>query len=91
MLEDGFRKELGYLGTVSGRDEPKIERAGLSVRHEGDVPYFDQSKIVLVCRKLFVQQLDPKGFVDTTIEPKVYPDKDYHFMYVCEVEKVLVR
>ena len=91
VLEDGFRKELGYLGTVSGRDEPKIEKAGLTVRHEDGVPYFDQSKMVLVCRKLFVQQLDPKCFVDMTIEPKVYPDKDYHFMYVCEVEKVLVR
>lgn len=91
VLEDGLRKELNYLGTVSGRDEPKIEKAGLTVCHEDGVPYFDQSRIVLVCRKLFAQQLDPKCFVDTTIEPKIYPNKDYHYMYVCEVEKVLVR
>lgn len=91
VLDENFRKELIYLGTVSGRDEAKIEKAGLTVCHEAGVPYFDQSKIVLVCRKLFCQQLDPNCFVDTTIEPKVYPNKDYHYMYVCEVEKVLVR
>lgn len=91
VLDENFRKELTYLGTVSGRDEAKIEKAGLTVCHEAGVPYFDQSKIVLVCRKLFCQQLDPNCFVDTTIEPKVYPNKDYHYMYVCEVEKVLVR
>ena len=86
-----MRKELNYLGTVSGRDEPKIEKAGLTVCHEDGVPYFDQSRIVLVCRKLFAQQLDPECFVDKEIEPKIYPNKDYHYMYVCEVEKVLVR
>lgn len=91
VLDENFRKELTYLGTVSGRDEAKIEKTGLTVCHEAGVPYFDQSKIVLVCRKLFCQQLDPNCFVDTTIEPKVYPNKDYHYMYVCEVEKVLVR
>lgn len=91
VLDENFRKELTYLGTVSGRDEAKIEKAGLTVCYEAGVPYFDQSKIVLVCRKLFCQQLDPNCFVDTTIEPKVYPNKDYHYMYVCEVEKVLVR
>ncbi len=91
VLDENFRKELTYLGTVSGRDEAKIEKAGLTVCHEAGVPYFDQSKIVLVCRKLFCQQLDPNCFVDTTIEPKIYPNKDYHYMYVCEVGKVLVR
>lgn len=91
VLGEEFRKELTYLGTVSGRDEDKIQKAGLTIAHEDGVPYFDQSHVVLVCRKLFAQQLDPDCFVDKTIEPKVYPNKDYHFMYVCEVEKVLVR
>lgn len=91
VLEDCFRKELSYLGTVSGRDEPKIEKAGLTIRHEDSVPYFDQSKIVMICRKLFAQQLNPDCFVDKTIEPKIYPNKDYHVMYVCEIEKILVE
>ena len=90
VLDEGFCKELTYLGTVSGRDEAKIEKAGLTVCHEDGVPYFDQSKIVLVCRKLFAQQLDPACFVDKDIEPKVYPNKDYHVMYVCEVEKIML-
>lgn len=91
VLEDGFRRELSYLGTVSGRDEPKIAKAGLVVCHEDGVPYFEQSRLVMICRKLFSQQLDPRCFVDKELDQKIYPDKDYHFMYVCEVERVLVR
>ena len=91
VLKEGFRKELTYLGTVSGRDEAKIEKAGLTICHEDGVPYFDQSKLVLICRKLFAQQLDPSCFVDKDIEPKMYPNKDYHFMYVCEVEKIMIK
>ena len=38
VLKEGFRKELTYLGTVSGRDEAKIEKAGLTICHEDGVP-----------------------------------------------------
>lgn len=34
VLDESFRKTLNYLGTVSGRDENKIEKAGLTVAHE---------------------------------------------------------
>ena len=31
-------KELGYLGTVSGRDEDKIQKSGLTLTHLNGVP-----------------------------------------------------
>lgn len=34
FLGEEYRKELSYLGTVSGRDEDKIAKAGLTVVHE---------------------------------------------------------
>ena len=44
----------------------------------------------MVCRKLFAQPLDPEGFIDKECDTKWYPQKDYHTMYVVEIEKVLV-
>lgn len=35
ILGEEHRKTLSYLGTVSGRDEDKISKSGLHVKHEG--------------------------------------------------------
>ena len=90
ILGEEHRKTLSYLGTVSGRDEDKISKSGLHVEHEGVTPYFEEANTVMVCRKLFAQPLDPAGFIDKECDTKWYPQKDYHTMYVVEIEKVLV-
>lgn len=86
-----FKKQLSYLGSVSGRDEDKIAKAGLTVAHSGDTPYFEEAHLVMVCKKLYKQPLDPEGFIAKELDEKWYPNKDYHEMYIVEVEKVLVR
>ena len=91
VLPEEYRKELGYLGTVSGRDENKIEKAKLTVAHEGGVPYFAESKLSLVCRKLYAQELKPECFIDSSLDEKWYELKDYHTMYVAEIETVLEK
>ena len=91
VLDEEYRKTLNYLGTVSGRDEDKIAKAGLTVEHEGKTPYFGEANTVLVCRKLYAQEFDPACFIDKSCEEKCYPNKDYHTMYIAEVEQVLVR
>ena len=91
VLDEEYRKTLNYLGTVSGRDEDKIAKAGLTVEHEGETPYFGEANTVLVCRKLYAQNYDPACFIDKSCDEKWYPDKDYHTLYIAEVEKVLVR
>ena len=45
---------------------------------------------VLVCRKLYAQPYDPACFIDKSCDEKWYPNKDYHTMYIAEIEKVLV-
>ena len=90
ILGEEHRKTLSYLGTVSGRDEDKISKSGLHVEHEGVTPYFEEANTVMVCRKLFAQPMDPAGFIDKECDTKWYPQKDYHTMYVVEIEKVLV-
>ena len=79
------------MGTVSGRDENKIEKAGLTVRNDYDAPFFDEAKTVFVCKKLFAQELDPNCFIEKSIDGAMYPKHDYHTMYVCRIEKILER
>ena len=86
-----YKKELGYLGKVSGRDENKIEKANLTVSYENEVPYFEEANIVLVCKKLYHQYLEEQCFIGTENVEKWYPDKDFHMMYVVEIEYVSIE
>lgn len=91
VLDESFRKTYSYLGTVSGRDEDKIAKSGLTIVHEGETPYFAEANTVLVCRKLYAQEYQPECFLNGELDAKWYPGKDYHTMYIAEIEKVLVR
>lgn len=91
LLDDSHRKTLNYLGTVSGRDEDKVGKSGLTVAHAGETPYFEEANTVLICKKLFAQEYQPESFIDTTIDAAMYPGKDYHTMYIVEIEKILVQ
>ena len=83
-----YRKMLGYMGRVSGRDEDKIATAGLTLRHEENIPYFDEASTVLLCRKLSCHPLSPDGFLSEDVA-RCYPTPDYHDLYVGEILRIL--
>lgn len=85
------RKMLSYFGTVSGRDEDKIAKSGLTrLEYNGQV-CFEEARAAMVCRKLYAQELKKECFVDKDSDDRWYQDGDYHTMYVMEIEKILVR
>ncbi|MFA6856499.1 MAG: flavin reductase family protein [Treponema sp.] len=86
-----YAKTLSYLGSVSGREEDKITRSGLTVVHSGSTPYFDEAAAVLVCRKLCRQPVEAANFIAADIDSSWYADKDYHDMYVGEITQLLIR
>ena len=96
-----FKKQMAYLGSVSGRDEDKIGKAGLtpvyadrstSGRLQGkNTVYFEEAKLVLVCKKLYQSELQESGFLYQDTIDANYPQRDFHTMYVGKIEKVLVR
>jgi len=90
VMPSSYKKDLAYCGKVSGRDEDKIAKCGFTVEHENGVPYFKESRLVMACRKMFTQELSSAGFVDKSIIDANYSDKDWHVMYIGEIEKVLV-
>lgn len=89
FLDKKYRKELNYLGTVSGRDEDKIEKSGLCLEFTDDTPYFNEADYVLILRKLVRQPLSYEALVDQTIDQTFYANKDYHILYIAEITKVL--
>ena len=93
FYDDTFKKDLSYLGSVSGRDEAKISKARLTPTDANGIPYFEEAKIVLICKKLYAQPMDPAGFTEAgrELDGEWYPEKDYHVLYAAEIEKILVR
>lgn len=90
FFDGACKKEMGYLGKVSGRDEDKVAKTGLTpVQVEGE-PTFAEAKLVLVCRKLYEDTIKPELFKDASIDGKWYPEKDYHTMYIAEVTEAYV-
>lgn len=87
---ESMREMLAYMGKASGANEDKIAKAGLHLIAD-HAPYFEEANEVLICRKLFAQELDPECILDALIDKQNYPQKDYHILYIGEIEKILVK
>ena len=91
ILPDGYRDTLNYFGSVSGRDEDKIAKSGLTVEKCENTPYFAEGKLVLICRKMFAQEIKAESFIDKEALEKWYTNNDLHTLYVAEIVKVLEK
>ncbi|MDF9867313.1 flavin reductase (DIM6/NTAB) family NADH-FMN oxidoreductase RutF [Bacilli bacterium PM5-3] len=91
FFDKEFRDDLTYLGTVSGKNEDKISKSSLTLINSNNIPYFNEAKLVLICKKLYVQNMVESSFMyDETIENN-YPYKDYHTSYIGEIINVLKK
>lgn len=80
-------------GKESGRDVNKTEKTGLTPIFDNDTeaPYFGEARLVLICKKVYVQDLDKNSFIDTDIVDNVYPNNDFHTMFYGKIIKALVK
>ena len=85
FFSDEYKKALTFCGRNSGRDCDKAKETGLTPMEVDGSMSFEESETVIVCKKLFYQDINPEGFVDKAIDGVCYPEKDYHRMYVGEV------
>jgi flavin reductase (DIM6/NTAB) family NADH-FMN oxidoreductase RutF len=81
-----YKSSLDLLGSKSGREGDKIADSGLTPEKSSEVksPCFKEAELVIECRKMYWQDLDPSHFLFANIEHK-YPRKDYHRVYFGEV------
>ena len=100
VFENSWRKMLGYCGTVSGRQEDKVAKAGLTVAHKDGVPYFEENRMAFLCKKLCVTPLAEEDFLgNSAFTDKWYGGENradgtgggYHLLYIAEITDVLVK
>ena len=89
--KDTYRDALRFCGTKSGRDVDKFAATGLTVEKTAEgTPYVGEANLVLLCRKLYADDLKEGCFIDPEML-KHYAAKDYHRFYICEITEVLVK
>jgi hypothetical protein len=88
---DGYKKELGVLGRVSGRDTDKIQDVHFHTTYLENVPTFQEAKLVFIVEKIYQDTLKPECFLDKSLDDKNYPQKDYHTMYIAKIKSVYVQ
>lgn len=91
FFNEKYKKDLSYLGAVSGRDEKKLDKTSLTVEFIDGTPAFKEAKLTIICRKLYSQEMNPKCFIDSTLDIKNYKNKDYHTLYFSEIEKIIIK
>ncbi len=93
-----YRKELGYLGSASGRDVDKMSGCGLTpVELDGGLTAFAEASAVLVIDKLYDHQFDPARVPERIMKDakpfnyaNVAPD-DLHRIYIGAIREAYVR
>ena len=86
----GNQKEIHKVcGSKSGRDVNKTELTGLNPVFQDGTVYFKEARLVLVCKKMYVDILKEENFINKS-PLKWYENKDFHYMIIGKIEKVLI-
>ena len=83
-----YKKQLGYLGSHSGRDGDKIAHCGLTPVFSGETTYFEQAQLVFICNTLYRAPVKEEFFSDKSLVSEYYPNKHFHDMYIGEITEV---
>ena len=59
--------------------------------YKRQAPYYEQAKLVFLCRKLYRQDMTAESFLQPENLKRWYPQMDLHRMFVGEIVKVLER
>ena len=87
FFPEEYRKILGVLGSKSGRDMDKMKDSGLTPKQAGESVTFDEAEVTLVCKKLFMQRLEPENIIDEAARA-FYKNDAPHDMYIGEVVEI---
>lgn len=97
FFPEDYKKVLGVLGSKSGRDMDKMHDSGLTAKAvsvtkadggRAETMTFQEAEVTLVCRKLFVQRLDPENILDEGAR-RFYAGDAPHDAYIGEVVEIL--
>ncbi|MEE1025301.1 MAG: flavin reductase [Acutalibacteraceae bacterium] len=76
-------------GSKSGREVDKVKECGLTPIFDNNSVYFDEARLVIVCKKMYVQQMSEDCVIDESIKQNY--NNDYHISYIGEITDILVK
>ena len=81
-----YRDSMQTLGTISGRNTDKLSMTDLTIKKSTKIaaPGYNEASLIIECKKIYSQDMDPKGFLNKNIQ-KNYPINDYHRIYYGEI------
>ncbi len=83
-----YNEQLKLIGSKSGREIDKLKESGFTVFERPHGISFTNARMIVVCKKLFKQQLDMDAMPEE-IRSKFYKNGDPHDMYIGEVVEIL--
>lgn len=87
FFPEGYREALTFCGKYSGRDYDKAKETGLTPWFVDGSIAFEEADLVIVCRKLYAQEMSADSFVDKDVLDRNYPANDLHTVYIGEIVK----
>lgn len=89
FFDEKYRKKLAFCGNTSGRDTDKIKECGFTVLKDGGI-YYNECALAVIGRKIYSDMIKKENFINTD-PAQWYKNEDYHTMYICEIEKILIK
>ena len=88
FFPEEYKKTLGVLGSKSGRDMDKMKDSGLTPKEISESMTFEEAEVTLLCKKLFMQRLEPENIIDEASK-EFYKNDAPHDMYIGEVVDII--
>ena len=84
-----YRKKLGIIGTVTGRNNNKVDMVGFTPQflENGGITY-KQASVTYVLKKILIQQID-KNLIPEFAITEYYTTEEPHYIIIGKVESVV--
>lgn len=93
FYEEDYKKDLGILGSKSGRELDKLSLTRLTPEFLENTVSFQEAKLTIVCKKIYFQDLDIQNIDSNSISQseieRFYQKEPIHRMYIGEVVDVI--
>ena len=88
FYDESYKKDLGILGSKSGRDGDKVALTKLTPNFLDKTTTFNEAKLTLICKKLYHQDFDITN-VPNEVAESVYKNEPIHRMYIGEIVDIV--
>ena len=88
FLGPEHRKAHSICGSKSGREIDKVEATGLTPYFtEAGNPVFEEARLTLECKVVYKFEIEEAKFLDPTVFPRWYDEKNgnAHLVYIAEI------